>query len=213
MDDGSEDGLSHHGSPGNASEGSCSHEGSPERSTDKVPKQKRKRCICPCWGDLATFGKKKRVKSNATKTNNTNSKNVKAAMTYTNDIVLQHWGDTTEYGKSFRLLNEEQQSAEVALLNKGSAKSMKNIIKTKLLDVHYQTLVQEKLRQYLSDGRVSQDSMFRCAPKLCNSVTANLTFLSVGEWVEVDGDRSPGFNSEGGIGVITNVHDDFADIK
>jgi hypothetical protein len=151
------------------------------------------------------LAKKKRVKCNANK--------VKAAMTYTNDIVLQQWGETTEYGKSFRSLNEEQQSVEVALLNKGSAKVMKNIIKTKLIHVHYETVVEDKLRQYLSDGRVSQDSMFRCASKLCNSVRANLKFLSVGEWVEVDGDRSPGYNSEGGIGVITSVHDGFADVK
>ncbi len=212
MDDGSEDGSSHHGSPGNASEGSCSHEGSSEQTKDTVPKQKRKRTVHV--GETSPpLGKNKRVKRNATKTTNKKNKNLNAAMKYTNDIVLQHWGDTTEYGKYFRSLNEEQQSAEVALLNKGSAKSMKNIIKTKLLDDNYQTLLQEKLRQYLSDGRVSQSSMFRCAPKLCNSVMANLKFLSVGEWVEVDGDRSPGFNSEGGIGVITNVHDDFADIK
>ncbi len=149
--------------------------------------------------------KNKRVKRNANK--------VKAAMIYTNDIVLQQWGETTEYGQSFRLLNEEQQSVEVALLNKGSAKSMKNIIKTKLIHVHYEKVVEDKLRKYLSEGRVSQDSMFRSAPKLCNGVRANLKFLSVGEWVEVDGDRSPGYNSEGGIGVITNVHDDFADVK
>jgi hypothetical protein len=151
------------------------------------------------------LAKKKRVKCNANK--------VKDAMTYTNDTVLQQWGETTEYGKSFRLLNEEQQSVEVALLNKGSAKSMKNIIKTKLIHVHYEKVVEDKLRQYLSEGRVSQNSMFRSQPKLCNSVRANLKFLSVGEWVEVDGDRSPGYNSEGGIGVITNVHDDFADVK
>ncbi len=90
---------------------------------------------------------------------------------------------------------------------------MKHIIKTKLLSLHYQKLVEEKLRQHLSNGRESQESMFRCAPKLTDCVFANLKFLSVGEWVEVDGDRSPGFNSEGGIGVITNVHDDFADVK
>jgi hypothetical protein len=38
-------------------------------------------------------------------------------------------------------------------------------------------------------------------------------FLSVGEWVEVDADRTPGWNSEGGIAVIINVHDNFADVK
>ncbi len=33
------------------------------------------------------------------------------------------------------------------------------------------------------------------------------------EWVEVDADRTPGYNSEGGIAVIIHVHDDLADVK
>ncbi len=86
---------------------------------------------------------------------------------------------------------------------------MKNIIKTKLIHDHYSKIVDEKLRAYLSEGRVQTASMFHCAPKYSKSAMANLKFLSVGEWVEVDGDRLPGFNSEGGIGVIiTSVHDD-----
>ena len=44
-------------------------------------------------------------------------------------------------------------------------------------------------------------------------MTSNLKFLSVGEWVEVDADRTPGYNSEGGIAVIISVHDDLADVK
>jgi hypothetical protein len=38
-------------------------------------------------------------------------------------------------------------------------------------------------------------------------------FLSVGEWVEVDADRTPGWNSEGGIGVVVGVQDALADVK
>ena len=89
----------------------------------------------------------------------------------------------------------------------------KNIIKTKLLSLHYQKVVEEKLRQHLTEQRVAQESMFHAAPKLLRSKLADLKFLSVGEWVEVDGDRTPGFNSEGGIGVIVSVHDAFADVK
>jgi hypothetical protein len=140
-------------------------------------------------------------------------RNVNEAQTYTIESVLDFWGETTEYGKSFRLLNTDKQSKEVALLNKGSAKSLKNIIKTKLLTMHYQKVVEEKLRQYLTQERMPQESMFHCAPKLSSLLVTNLNFLSVGEWVEVDGDRTPGFNSEGGIGVIISVQDDFADVK
>ncbi len=78
---------------------------------------------------------------------------------------------------------------------------MKHIIKTKLLSLHYQKLVEEKLRQHLCNGRMSQESMFRCVSQLSDYVMANLKFLSAGEWVEVDGDRSQGYNSEGGTGV------------
>ena len=41
----------------------------------------------------------------------------------------------------------------------------------------------------------------------------DINFISVGEWVEVNADRTPGFNSEGGIAVIINVQDDLADVK
>ena len=40
-----------------------------------------------------------------------------------------------------------------------------------------------------------------------------LTFLSIGKWVEVDADRTPGWNSEGGIAVFINVNDGLADVK
>jgi hypothetical protein len=69
------------------------------------------------------------------------------------------------------------------------------------------------LRQYLVDSRVSQASMFHSAPKTASMSMANLKFLSVGEWVEVDADRTLGYNSEGGIAVIISVHDDMADVK
>ena len=55
--------------------------------------------------------------------------------------------------------------------------------------------------------------MFHAAPKSMNFVTADPSFISVGEWVEVDADRTPGYNSEGGIAVIISVHDDLVDVK
>ncbi len=49
--------------------------------------------------------------------------------------------------------------------------------------------------------------------KSINLVTHDPSFISVGEWVEVDADRTPGYNSEGGIAVIISVYDDLADVK
>jgi hypothetical protein len=56
--------------------------------------------------------------------------------------------------------------------------------------------------------------MFRAAnTDIRNLQFLNPEFLSVGEWVEVDADRTPGWNSEGGIGVVVSVQDAFADVK
>jgi hypothetical protein len=63
------------------------------------------------------------------------------------------------------------------------------------------------------DNRTPQALMFHCVPKIASAITSDPKFLSVGEWVEVDADRTPGYNSEGGIAVIIAVHDDLADVK
>ncbi len=102
---------------------------------------------------------------------------------------------------------EAKQSKEVEHLNKGAAKGMKGTIKTKILASNFKTIVAEKLRDHI------EVKMFHTHPKTMSLITTNLSFLSVGEWVEVDADRTPGFNSEGRIAVIISVHDDLADVK
>jgi hypothetical protein len=135
------------------------------------------------------------------------------AKAYSIEGVLLSWNDTTDYGISFRSMTVQEQQAEVLLLNKGAAKGMKGLIKNKLLVVHYKKLIADKLQEHLAQCRVMPSDMFHCAPKIVNLVTANPNFISVGEWVEVDADRTPGFNSEGGIAVIIAVHDALADVK
>lgn len=133
--------------------------------------------------------------------------------TYTLQTVLDNWSEATDYGQSIRAMTEKEQEAEIVVLNKGAAKGMKGIIKSKLLVQHYKKLVAERLREHIVSCRVVPTDMFHSAPKHVNLVTANINFLSVGEWVEVDADRTPGFNSEGGIAVIISVHDALADVK
>ena len=136
-----------------------------------------------------------------------------AAVTYTVEGVLATWHADTDYGASFRAMTPDEQKDEVVVLNKGAIKGMKGLIKSKLLITHYKKMVAEKLRAHITESRVLPAAMFHCTPKSINLVTANLKFLSVGEWVEVDADRTPGYNSEGGIAVIVSVHDDMADVK
>jgi hypothetical protein len=138
---------------------------------------------------------------------------IPANMCYTVDGVMTSWNDTTEYGTSFRNLTVEEQRAEVQQLNKGAEKQLKGIIKNKLIAVNYATLVAEKFREHLSASRVAQVAMFHVSPKTVSITLSNPNFKSVGEWVEVDADRTPGYNSEGGIAVIISVHDNLADVK
>ena len=132
---------------------------------------------------------------------------------HTVNTILDTWNDGTEYGQSFRKLNSEEQQAEVIRLNKGAAKGLKMVIKTKVLDVNYKFMLGEKLRAHLKESRTSMAAMFHAATSKINAVSVNPNFISVGEWVEVDADRTPGFNSEGGIAVIINVHDALVDVK
>jgi hypothetical protein len=105
------------------------------------------------------------------------------------------------------------QQAEVQRLNKGVVKGMKSMMKTKVLDTNYKKQVAEKLQAHLNASRVAQVAMFHCPPAQQNVVLHDINFISVGEWVEVDADRTPGYNSEGGIAVIIHVHENFADVK
>lgn len=137
----------------------------------------------------------------------------KILVTYTLQGVLDKFSESTEYGKSFRALTSEGQLAEIEKLNKGAAKGLKGLVKDTLLQHNYKQLIEEKMRNHLIASRTLQASMHHCIPRVSHSASTNLKFLSVGEWVEIDADRSPGFNSEGGIAVIVAVHDDFADVK
>ncbi len=140
-------------------------------------------------------------------------KDAGTAVTYTLEGVFAAWSDTTEYGKSFRDMTPDEQKAEVVVLNKGAVKGMKGIIKSKLLGTQFKTLVADKLRSHISESRVHPAAMFHATPKSINLVMFDVNFISVGEWFEVDADRTPGFNSEGGIAVIVSVHDTLADVK
>ncbi len=137
----------------------------------------------------------------------------KKMVMHTVESVLQTFSETTEYGITFRDLTSEEQQAEVKVLNKGAAKGLKGLVKNTLLDTQYKKLIEDEMRQHLIDSRTPQASMVHFVPKFATAITSNLKFLSVGEWVEVDSDRTSGYNSEEGNAVIMAVHNDLADVK
>jgi hypothetical protein len=139
--------------------------------------------------------------------------NKKTKMAYTIDSIKKIWPEGMDYGDSFRAMGPEEQIAEVDRLNTGLDKGMKGVIKTKLLSDNYQKIIAEKLKSHLSQCRSSLPAMFHAAATTRNAIVHDVNFISVGEWVEVDADRSVGYNSEGGIAVIIKVEDDLADVK
>jgi hypothetical protein len=134
-------------------------------------------------------------------------------VSYTVATILSTWDDSSDYGISFRGLNSVEQENEVKRMNKVTLKGHKEVIKHKILEVNYSQMLADKMREYLAGSRSPLCTMFHSAPKRNSVLLKNPNFLSVGEWVEVDGDITPGFNSEGGIAVIVNVLDNCADVK
>ncbi len=132
---------------------------------------------------------------------------------HTMSSLLEAYSPETEYGASIRAMNETDQVAELARLNKGDAKGTNIAIKSKLITAKYQELVAEKMRQYHINNRQPLQSMFRANCSSRNLRLLSPEFISVGEWVEVDAERTPGWNSEGGVGVVIHVVDAFADVK
>ncbi len=193
-------------------DGSCESEAEieslpPPKKSTRAAKRKRNDEVLEDPTQIQSGGKKLR------RTPKSGQKDIAASVKYTIEGVLAAWSMTTEYGLSFRGMTPDEQTAEVVVLNKGAVKGMKGIIKSKLLMSHYKTMVAEKLRAHIAECRIMPANMFHSSPKNLNLVTSNLKFLSLGKWIEVDADRSPGYNSEGGIAVIVSVHDDMADVK
>ncbi len=127
--------------------------------------------------------------------------------------ILSAFPPNTEYGITFRALCDNDQKLEVIRLNKGAASGMKDAIRKTRIDVQYKDLVSEKMKAFIVSSRTEQGRMFRAIPQSRVTQSMHIKCLSSGEWVEVQGDISPGWNSEGGIGVITKVTDGLADVK
>jgi hypothetical protein len=133
--------------------------------------------------------------------------------TFSIESVLDSFKDTTEYGATFRSMTIDAQKMEVVRLNKGATTGMKGAIRKQRIDVQFKSLVSEKMKSYLIANRTDQKNMFRTItqPRILQKLQLN--FLPIGEWVEVDANRTPGWNSEGGIAVIVGVNDGLADVK
>jgi hypothetical protein len=162
-----------------ASDEGSSHHGSPLPKKRKLSGKALKPANNPSTKKISsTKGPKK---SNALhKQVQKKGNDATANVSYSVEGVLATWSDTTDYGQSFRSMDADGQRMEVDNLNKGAVKGMKGIIKNKLLLVHYKQIVADKMKQYLSDSKVSQESMFHATPKPGSIVTANLKFLCVG---------------------------------
>ncbi len=110
-------------------------------------------------------------------------------------------------------MSNTEQLSEVARLNKGAVIGMKGAIKKQRIHSQYKYLVANRMKEHVFANRTQETKMFRTVQNPRVFQNLQVKRLSVGEWVEVDADQTPGWNSEGGIGVITHVHDGLADVK
>jgi hypothetical protein len=78
---------------------------------------------------------------------------------YTDEMVLATYSDTTEFGKSFRLM-----SSVVDLLNKSNAKGIKDAVRAQMMIELYQKICSDANANYSHNSRVQPKDMFRTAP-------------------------------------------------
>ncbi len=81
------------------------------------------------------------------------------------------------------------------------------------MDNKYSALCHARLKYHLQSFRVNVADMFRKAPPVSSSRIVAPAVVSVNDFVEVDADRTPGWNSEGGIAMVIAVTDNFSDVK
>jgi hypothetical protein len=62
--------------------------------------------------------------------------------------------------------------------------------------------VQHKLVAHLKSLRVDVNAMFQVAPPTSSARHVGAASVSVGDFVEVDADRTPGWNGEGGVAMV-----------
>ncbi len=139
--------------------------------------------------------------------------NIGGKTTFSVDSIMTSFKDTTEYGQSFRCMTSEQQTTEVVRLNKGAAIGMKAAIKNQRITSQFKDVVTDKMKEYVIHNRTQPTEMFRAftASRVLHHM--KLSHISVGEWVDVAADITPGWNSEGGIGVIIKITDSLVDVK
>ncbi len=133
--------------------------------------------------------------------------------TYTVDSVLLEFGEDDAFGQEYRKLDEEAKKKAVEKLNLGATKGIKSVVKVKVLTTKYCSLCLDKLKEHVFATRVDVQNMFREAPPRPTSRTIAAASVSVEDCVQVDADRSTGWNSEGGIAMVIAVHDSFSDVK
>ena len=133
--------------------------------------------------------------------------------TYTTDTILEDYAPESEYGMALREMSPAELKQAVEKLNKSAAKGIKGTVKEKLLTSKYANTCVEKLKAHLVAQRVAQNDMFRKAAPAKKIPLGNAAAVSVGDWVEVDGDRSPGWNSEGGIAMVIASSQICAEVK
>jgi hypothetical protein len=132
--------------------------------------------------------------------------------TYTMKSVLEEFGEDNEFGQECRKMNDVEKEAALSKLNQGAIKGIKSVVKEVLAN-KYSTLCNERLKEHLLSMRVDVENMFRTAPPPFLRRTIAAVAVSVGDWLQVDADRTTGWNSEGGVAMVIAAHDDFSDVK
>ncbi len=132
-------------------------------------------------------------------------------VTYTVGSAMTEFGEESDFGKALRDMPDAERIVAVAKLNKGATDGIKGAVKAKVLVSKYSIICMQKLKDHLVANRVEDKDMFRKSAPVHSGRTMSSAGVSIGDWVQVDADRTPGWNSEGGIAMVTASSNSKAD--
>ena len=152
-------------------------------------------------GDAATVSKKRKTLKKMD------------SKTYTTETVMVEFDAESEYGVALRAMPDAELKLAVDKLNKSATNGIKGAVKAKLISSKYANICVDKLKEHLVSMRVADKDMFRKAAPVNSARMVGASAVSVGDFVEVDGDRSPGWNSEGGIAMVVASSNNCAEVN
>lgn len=111
-------------------------------------------------------------------------------------------------------MTAEEQASLTTTAGKSILQQAKKGLRVQAFKTKYTDLIREAQKIRLQNSRIDVKDMVHVKIETKREITFTGTAgLTVGDWVEIEHDFSPGNNSGGGVAIITSIVDNFSTVK